>query len=114
MPFRCDNGKAEYDNAVFQNILKEEGITYGSSAHYTQTQNDVSEHMNRTIMENVRSMVLEASLSERFWAEAVNRAVYHHYTSHTRSLEGTMPHEAWDGIKPVLSHLNAVGWDALR
>src|SRR5437588_3350914 len=26
MHFRCDNGKVEYNNAVFQKILKEEGI----------------------------------------------------------------------------------------
>src|SRR5437588_3284307 len=27
MHFQCDNGKAEYHNAIFQKILKEEGIT---------------------------------------------------------------------------------------
>ena len=34
--FWCDNGKAEYDNATIQKILKEEGITYEPSAPYTQ------------------------------------------------------------------------------
>ena len=37
MRFRCDNGKAEYDNAIFQKILKEDGIMYELSAPYTQT-----------------------------------------------------------------------------
>src|SRR5205085_11787596 len=111
MRFRCDNGKAEYDNAVFQKILKEEGITYEPSAPYAQNQNGVSERMNRTIMEKARSLFLEAGLPERFWAEAVHTATYLHNRSPTKSLEGKMPYEAWNGIKPDLSHLKVLGCD---
>ena len=66
--FRYDKGKAEYDNAVFQTILRENGISYEPSAPYTQNQNGVSEGMNRTIMEKARRMLLEARLPESFWA----------------------------------------------
>ena len=66
MHFRCDNGKAEYDNTIFQKIYNEEGITYEPSAPYIQNQNGVSEHMNRTIMEKARSILLEADLPESF------------------------------------------------
>ena len=89
--FRCDNGKAEYDNATFQAILRENGISYEPSAPYTQNQNGVSERMNRTIMEIARTMLLEARLPESFWAEAVNTAVYLHYRSPTRSLDNMTP-----------------------
>src|SRR5947209_3110293 len=109
MRFRCDNGKAEYDNAIFQKILKEEGITYEPSAPYIQNQNGISEHMNRTIIEKVRSILLEAGLPESFWAEAVNTAVYLYNRSPTRSLDGKTPYEAWNGIKPDLSHLKVFG-----
>src|SRR5205807_7937229 len=88
MHFRCDNGKAEYDNAVFQKILKEEGITHEPSAPYTQNQNGVSECMNRTIMEKARSMLLKAGLPESFLAKAVNTAMCLHNRSPKRSLEG--------------------------
>ena len=98
MRFRSDNGKAEYDNAVFQKILKEEGIMYKPSAPYTQNQNGVSERMNRTIMEKARSMLLEANLPESFWAEAVNTAMYLHNRSPKWSLEGKMPYEAWNSV----------------
>ena len=81
MHFRCDNGKAEYDNAVFQKIHKEEGIMYELLAPYIQNQNGVSERMNRTIMEKARSILLEAGLPESFWAEAVNTAMYLHNRS---------------------------------
>src|SRR5205085_10361622 len=68
--------------------------------------------MNRTIMEKARSMLLEASLPESFWAEAVNTAVYLHNRSPTRFLEGKMPYKASNGIKPDLSHLKVFGCDA--
>src|SRR5947209_6654854 len=111
MCFWCDNGKAEYDNAIFQKILKEEDITYEPSAPYTQNQNGISERINRTIMEKARSMLLEAGLPESFWAEAVNTALYLHNRSLRRSLEGKMPYKAWNGIKPDLSHLKVFGCD---
>ena len=41
--FCCDNGKAEYDNATFQAILRENGVSYEPSAPSTQNQNGVSE-----------------------------------------------------------------------
>jgi len=110
--FRCDNGKAEYDNSVFRDFLKINGISYEPSAPYTQNQNGVSERMNRTIMEKARSMLIEACLPESFWAEAVSTAVYLHNRSPTRSLEGITPYEAWNGVKPDLSHLRVFGCDA--
>jgi len=112
MRFRCDNGKAEYDNATFQGILRESGISYEPSAPYTQNQNGVSERMNRTVMEKARTMLLEARLPESFWAEAVNTAVYLHNRSPTRSLDGCTPYEAWNGSKPDLAHIKVFGCDA--
>jgi transposase InsO family protein len=91
--FRCDNGRAEYNNYDFQMLLKKEGITYEPSAPYTQNQNGVSEHMIRTLVEKARTMLLEAKLLERFWAEAVNTAVFLRNRSPTKALEGKTPYE---------------------
>jgi len=110
--FRCDNGRAEYNNHDFQTFLKVEGITYEPSAPYTQDQNGLSERMIRTLVEKARTMLLEAKLPERFWAEAVNTAVFLHNRSPTRALEGKTPFEAWNGLKPDLSHLRRFGCDA--
>ena len=110
--FRCDNGKAEYDNAVFQAILRESGISYEPSAPYTQYQNGVSEWMNRKIMEKARTMLLKVRLPESFWSEAVNTAVYLHIRSPTRALDNMTPYEAWNGVKPDLSHIKVFGCDA--
>ena len=89
--FRCANGKGEYNNAVFQAILWENGISYEPSAPYTQNQNGVSKRINWTIMEKARTMLLEAHLPQSFWAVAVNTAVYLHNRSPTRSLDNMTP-----------------------
>lgn len=37
---------------------------------HTPQQNDISERMNRTIMEKVRSMLSDTGLPQSFWDEA--------------------------------------------
>ena len=39
-------------------------------------QNGVAERMNKTLLEKARSMIAQAMLSKRFWAEAVSMACY--------------------------------------
>ena len=65
--------------------------------------------MNRTIMEKAQTMLLEARLPESFWAEAVNTAVYLHNRSATKSLDNMTTYEAWNGLKPDLSHIKVFG-----
>jgi len=64
--FRCDNGTGEYNNQLFKDFLSTNGITLEPSAPYTQNQNSVSERTIRTIIEKVRTMLLNAKLSEGF------------------------------------------------
>ena len=42
----------------------------------TPQQNDVAEHINRTLNEHARSMRLHAGLLKTFWADAVSTAAY--------------------------------------
>ena len=110
--FRCDNGRGEYDNQYFTDFLKVEGISYEPAAPYTQNQNGVSERKIRTVVERARTMLLEARLPERFWADAVATAVYILNRSPTKGLTGKTPFEAWFGRRPNLSHLRRFGCDA--
>lgn len=72
---RSDNG-TEYVNKQMDDLFKNNGIIHQRSVPYTPQQNGVAERYNRTIMEKVRCMLLDANLSEKFWAEAANTAVY--------------------------------------
>ncbi len=110
--FRSDNGKGEYDNKAFRDILSSGGISFEPSAPYTQNQNGVSERKIRSIVEKARCMLHDASLGARFWAEAVSTAVYLLNRSPTRALEGQTPYEAWYGSRPSLHHLRRFGCNA--
>jgi transposase InsO family protein len=107
--FRSDNGKGEYSNEIFQTALGEAGITWEPSPPYTQHKNGVSERMIRTLNTKARSMLLDAGLPSRFWAEAISTAAYLHKRSPSNSLEGKSPFEMLYGAKPKLHHLRRFG-----
>lgn len=105
--FRSDNG-GEYVNKKFQDYFKKSGIIHEFTCPYTPEQNGVSERMNRTIMEKVRCLLHDAGLDKKFWAEAVNCAVYLINRTPTSGSNVT-PEEIWCGRKPDLSHLRIFG-----
>ena len=91
---RTDNG-GEYTSTEFENYLRKEGIEHQYTIPKTPEQNGVSERMNRTLMEAVRSMLADSGLPQKFWAEALSTAAYLINRSPTRSLAGKTPFEAW-------------------
>ena len=68
--------------------------------------------MNRTLMEAVRSMLSNARLPHRFWAEALSTATYLRNRSPTTAVDGITPFEAMTGNKPNVKHLRVFGCDA--
>ena len=72
---RTDNG-GEYTSNEFVSYLKKEGIRHEYTVPKTPQQNGVAERMNRTLVEAVLSMLLDAKLPKCFWAEALATAVY--------------------------------------
>ena len=65
-----DNG-LEFCNEKFNNFCKEHGITRHRTVRYTPQQNDVSEMLNRTIMDRVRCQMLNGLIPENFCAKVV-------------------------------------------
>ena len=110
--FRWDNRRGEYDNRFCLQFQSAEGNSYEPAAPYTQNKNGVSERKIPTIVERARTMVLEASLPERLWADAVAMAVYILNRRPTKALTGKTPFEAWFGRRPNLAHLRRFGCDA--
>ena len=106
--FRSDNG-GEYKSNAFEHYLKSEGIIHETTIPHTPEQNGVSERMNRTLVEAARSMLHDAKLEKRFWAEAVSTAVYTRNRSPTSAVTGQTPHEALTGSKPSVKHLRTFG-----
>ena len=108
---RSDNG-GEYVSDEFQQFCNEHGIQRQFTIARTPEQNGVSERMNRTIMEAARSMLFHSKMPQRFWAEAVNTAVYLRNRSPTVAVKDKVPFELWYGKKPSVSHLRVFGCNA--
>ena len=108
---RTDNG-GEYTSKKFESYLKSEGIRHERTVPKTPEQNGVAERLNRTLVEMVRSMLIDANLSHKFWAEALSTAAYLKNRSPSRGLEGITPVEALTKRKPKVDHLRIFGCDA--
>ena len=66
----------EFFDKKFLQYCTKEGIVRIRTCVGRPQQNDVGERMNKTLLERVRSMITQAKLSKRFWAEAVSTACY--------------------------------------
>uniref|UniRef100_A0A0A1WFC7 Retrovirus-related Pol polyprotein from transposon TNT 1-94 n=1 Tax=Zeugodacus cucurbitae TaxID=28588 RepID=A0A0A1WFC7_ZEUCU len=105
---RTDNGR-EYVNNNFKRFLGECGIRHQLTVPYTPQQNGVAERANRTLVEMARCMLVHAGLSESYWAEAINCAVYIRNRSPSKALDGVTPYEIWVERKPVVKHFKVFG-----
>ena len=83
---RTDNGGGYASNELAQ-YLKNDGIHHGYTIPKTPEQNGVSERMNRTLLDLVRTM-LDSGLPHKFWAEALSTACYLRNRSPARALKG--------------------------
>ena len=108
---RTDN-RGEYTSTDFESYLKKEGIEHQYTIPKTPEQNGVSERMNRTLVETVRSMLADSRLPHSFWAEALSTAAYLINRSPTKTLDGKTPFQAWYGKKPNVNHLRVFGCSA--
>ncbi len=70
-----DNG-GEYTSKKFEAYLKSEGIRHECTIPKTPEQNGVAEKLNRTLVESSRSMLLDAKLPHKFWAETISTVAY--------------------------------------
>ena len=72
---RADNG-LEYCSKEFEGFCKSKGIARHRTVTYTPQQNGLAKRMNRTLIERVRCMLLNANLSKGFWAKTVTTIAY--------------------------------------
>eukprot|EP00253_Pinus_taeda_P032251 PITA_32251 len=90
-------------------FCKSHRIVQQYTVPHTPQQNGVAERKNRTLVECARSMLQGKGMSNSFWAEAINTAVYLKNRSPTRYLGFKTPFEDLYGFKPVVNHLRVFG-----
>ncbi|GJS08146.1 zinc finger, CCHC-type containing protein [Tanacetum coccineum] len=108
---RSDRG-GEYMSQEFLDHLKDHGIIAHRTPPYTPQHNGVSERRNRTLLDMVRSMMSQTTLSKSFWDYALETAARILNMVPTKKVEKT-PYEVWHGQAPKLSYLKVWGCEAL-
>jgi len=71
----------------------------------TPQHNGVAEHMNCTLVEWVRMMLINTKLPDGYWWDALQYAALLHNMSLTCSLSNCTPKESWSRNKPDVSCL---------
>lgn len=107
---RVDNG-GEFSSNFFQNFCKSKGIILEYTIPYNPQQNGVSERMNRTLLNKVRTKFADTNLPRYLWGEAIRASVYELNRSPTSALKGGIPAKIWYGAND-LSKLRVFGCQA--
>jgi histone deacetylase 1/2 len=72
---QCDNGK-EFDNRSLHDFASTHGIHVRFSCPYTSQQNGKAERVIRTVNDIARTLLFQASMPPKFWAESIHAATY--------------------------------------
>ena len=90
---RTDRGR-EYLSDLFKAYCDEKGITRRLTIPYMPQQNSVAKRKNRTLLDMVRSMMVQTKLSISFWGDALMIAAYILNRVPSKSVPST-PYELW-------------------
>lgn len=107
--FHSDGG-GEYGLKEFQSYLESKGIHHEKTNAYTPQENSIAEHMNRTLVEMVRTMLSDAALPNKYWGDTIMFSAHILNWVPTCVISGDLtPFEAFTGNKPSVSHLRIFG-----
>lgn len=90
-------------------LLDNFGIKHQRTVVYCPEQNGKVERENRTIVEATRTMLYAADMDHKFWAEAVNNAVFTLNCVGSSRIPGKTPYEIWFNKKPDIRELHIFG-----
>ncbi|KAF7763932.1 hypothetical protein Agabi119p4_8469 [Agaricus bisporus var. burnettii] len=105
---RLDMGR-EWHNDLWDGYAKENGILLEFTTPYAHQQNGKAERSMRTLLEMARAMLADAGLPQKYWADAIQTAVYIRNfipPAHDFSL---VPAARWHGRRQDISHLRPFG-----
>ncbi|WVZ92357.1 hypothetical protein U9M48_038430 [Paspalum notatum var. saurae] len=105
---QCDNGH-EFDSNAFRSFFLSRGVQLRMSCPYTFPQNGKAERMIRTTNDVIRTLLFQASLLARFWAESLHTATYLLNRLPSTASPAPTPHHALFGTPPRYDHLVSSG-----
>ncbi|CAO1619642.1 unnamed protein product [Parajaminaea phylloscopi] len=104
---RSDNG-GEFLGSDFQTWLRQHGVKHKLTVPNTPQQNGVAERLNRTLLQMVRTWLVQGNLDPQLWGELVITAAYlrnHVWNSTVRNVPLTL----WEGRPPTVPALVPIG-----
>jgi hypothetical protein len=94
------NGR-EFDNSSTRIFFLSHSVQLRMSCPYTSPQNSKAERMIRTTNDVIRSLLFQASLPARYWAESLHAATYLLNLLPTKAISAPSPHFALFGTTPT-------------
>ena len=108
----CRDGGGEYTGSTLIKWLDGKGIKHKLTTPDTPQHNGIAEHMNRTLLDKVQSMLTDAELPDTYWYDTLTYATHLHNVSLTHALEDMTPEEVYSGNKLDVSCLHVFGCKA--
>jgi hypothetical protein len=99
----------EFDNSFTRTFLLSKGAQLRMSCPYMSPQNSKAEHIIRTIKNIIRTLLIQASLPGRYWAEGLHTVVYLLNHLPTKTITVVCLHVALFGFAPSYEHLRVFG-----
>jgi hypothetical protein len=106
---QCDNGR-EFDNSSTRTFLLSKGTQLRMSCPYTSSQNGKAKHIICSINNVIRTLLIQASLPGRYWAEDLHTATYLLNRLPSTTIQAPCPHFALFGSAPTYEHLRVFGY----
>ncbi|GBE90151.1 hypothetical protein SCP_1801750 [Sparassis crispa] len=102
---QSDRG-GKYMSADFKAHLAAKGTASRLTVHDTLQHNGLAEHINRTLLEHARAMLIALGLPKSLWGEAIMHATWLKNQTSTRALEGKTPYEVRYSKVPDLGNIH--------
>ncbi|XP_070022372.1 uncharacterized protein [Nicotiana sylvestris] len=99
----------EFESRAFEDFYNDQGYTHNFSAPRSPQQNGVAERKNRTLQDMARTMLLDHSLPNHFWAEGVSTSCHILNRCLIRPILKKTPYELWKGKCPNISYFHPFG-----
>jgi hypothetical protein len=102
---QCDNGR-EFDNSSTRFFLLSNGTQLRMSCPYTSSQNGKAEHIIHSVNNVIRTLLIQASLPGRYWAEGLHTTTYLLNCLPITAIQAVCPHLALFVSAPSYEHLH--------
>jgi hypothetical protein len=105
---QCDNG-CEFDNSSTHFFLPSNDTQLQMSCSYTFPQNGKTERIIHSVNNVIHTLLIQASLPGRYWAEGLYTTTYLLNRLPTMAIQVACPHLALFGSAPSYEHLRIFG-----